>query len=85
MGEGGSENGEEEQGKRREEVVKKEELEAVKLLAKSLRIIEKYEEMGLSERRKMKREDETVEQYKERMQKANVEAVKVSLKVLIEG
>ena len=43
------------------------------------------EEMGLSERRRMKREDETVEQYKERMQKANVEAIKVSLKVLIEG
>lgn len=83
------ERGEGERGKRKEkrrgEQVTKGELEAAKLLVKSLGIIEKYEEMGLEERRKMKRVEETVEQYKERMQKANVEAIKVSLKVLIEG
>ena len=61
----------------------KEDKEAVQLLAKSLRIIEKLETESLSDKRKAKRHDETCEQYDERMMKIQVECVKVSVEWLV--
>ncbi len=84
MGEGGSKRSEKGGEKRREEEVKKKELEAGKLLAKSLQILEKLEGRGLEEKRKMKREEETVKQYEERIERIQIEAIKVSLQVLME-
>lgn len=62
----------------------KEEREAVRLIAKGLRIVSELEGMGLSEKRKRKREEETVEQWEERMINVQAEAVKAGMKYLIE-
>ena len=63
--------------------MKKEDKEAVELLEKSLRIIEKLKTESLSDKRKAKREDETCEQYEERMMEIQVNCVKVSLEWLV--
>ncbi len=64
--------------------MRKEQLEAVDLLAKGLRILEKMEGRSLSEKRKLKREEETVKQYEERMKRIQGEAIQVALRVIIE-
>lgn len=64
--------------------MEKERKEAVRLLAKGLRIIEKLEGMSLEEKRKMKRSDETCEQYVERMEEVQVNAIEVAVKSIIE-
>ena len=63
--------------------MEKQDREAVELLAKGLRIIEKLEGESLSDKRKAQREDETCEQYDDRMKKIQVEAIKVSLEWLV--
>ena len=59
--------------------MKKEDREAVKLMAKGLGIVEEIRVMGLSEKRKRKREEETVEQWEKRMIQVQAEAVKASM------
>ncbi len=62
----------------------KEKREAVELVAKGLRIVEEIKGMGISEKRKRKREEETVEQWEKRMIDVQAEAVKTGIEYLIE-
>ena len=61
----------------------KEEREAVRLVAKGLGIVREIEEMGIGEKRKRKREEETVEQWEKRMIEVQANAVKAGMKYLL--
>lgn len=58
--------------------------EAVKLMVKGIEIMMKLEGRSLSEKRKLKREDESVEQYVERIERINEEAIVTAVKSMIE-
>ncbi len=58
--------------------------EAVKVMIKGVSIMQKLEGMSLEEKRKMKRVDETVEQYVARIEEANVMAVEAAIKRIVE-
>lgn len=57
--------------------------EAVELLEKSLRIVKKLKTEGLSDKRLAKRDDETVEEFEDRMMEIQVNCIKVSLEWLV--
>lgn len=63
--------------------MRKQDREAVELLEKSLRIVEKLKTESLSDKRKAKRDDETCEQFDDRMMKIQVDCIKVSLEWLV--
>lgn len=84
MGKGGSKKGKEDEGKRGYEQVNEQLKEAVKVMVKGVSIMQKLEGMGLEEKRKMKRVDETVEQYVARIEEANVMAVEAAIKRIVE-
>lgn len=58
--------------------------EAVKLMVKGIEIMMKLEGMSMEEKRQKKRANERVEEYVERIEKANVEAIVVAVKSMIE-
>ena len=69
---------------KRKKEVSKERGEAVGLLAKGLRIIGELDGMGMEEKRKRKREEETVEQWEKRLREINENAVVTAIKWMIE-
>jgi len=65
--------------------MKKELGEAVELMVKGISVIQKLEGMGISEKRELKRRDESVKEYEERIRRVNGEAVVVAMKMIVEG
>ena len=57
---------------------------AVDLMVNGVTIIQRLNEMGMEEKRKLKRESETVEQYEKRIREINENAIIVAVKSMIE-
>ena len=64
--------------------MKKEQFEAGKLMMKSLQIMMKLDEMSLEEKRRLKREVESVEVYVKRIEEIQVGALIVSMRMMME-
>ena len=84
MGEGGEEKQGKRNRKRREKEVNKQRREAVKLMVKGIEIMMKLEGMSMEEKRQKKRANERVEEYVERIEDANVKAIEVAIKRIVE-
>lgn len=57
---------------------------AVQVMVKGVSIMQRLEALSLEEKRKLKRESETVEQYVERIEEANVKAIEAAIKRIVE-
>ena len=64
--------------------MEKEQFEAGKLMMKSLQIMMKLDEMGMEEKRRLKREVESVEVYVKRIEEIQVGALIVSMRMMME-
>ena len=57
---------------------------AVDLMVNGVTIIQRLNEMGMEEKRKLKRESESVESYEKRIREINENAIIVAVKSMIE-
>ena len=57
---------------------------AVDLMVNGVTIIQRLNEMGMEEKRKLKRESESVESYEKRIREINENAIIVAVKTMIE-
>ena len=85
MGEGGSKRSEKGGEKRREEEVREKQLEAGKLIVKSLEVMIEIGGMTTKEKADRCIGRESVKEWQERIEGVQIQALKVGLKVLIEG
>ncbi len=84
MGEGGSKRSEKGKRKRREEVVREKQLEAGKLVIKSIGVMMEVEGMTTKEKADRCIGRESVKEWQERIEGIQIQAMKVGLKVLME-
>ena len=84
MGEGGSKRSEKGKRKRREEVVREKQLEAGKLVIKSIGVMMEIEGMTTKEKADRCIGRESVKEWQERIEGIQIQAMKVGLKVLME-